>query len=66
MDHSVAADYYALGVITYELMLGRVHYNISKHIIEAIYGPITLGNKRADFGTAGVGEEGRSPTWLER
>jgi hypothetical protein len=24
MDHSVVADYYALGVITYELMLGRV------------------------------------------
>jgi serine/threonine kinase 32 len=27
MDHSVVADYYALGVITYELMLGRRPYN---------------------------------------
>lgn len=28
MDHSVVADYYALGVITYELMLGRVKFNL--------------------------------------
>ncbi|CAD8197449.1 unnamed protein product [Paramecium octaurelia] len=27
MDHSVVVDYYALGVITYELMLGRRPYN---------------------------------------
>ncbi|CAD8182627.1 unnamed protein product [Paramecium octaurelia] len=27
MDHSIVADYYALGVITYELMLGRRPYN---------------------------------------
>ena len=27
MDHSVVTDYYALGVITYELMLGRRPYN---------------------------------------
>jgi serine/threonine kinase 32 len=27
MDHSVVADYYALGVIAYELMLGRRPYN---------------------------------------
>lgn len=27
MDHSMVADYYALGVITYELMLGRRPYN---------------------------------------
>ncbi|CAD8053516.1 unnamed protein product [Paramecium primaurelia] len=27
MDHSIVVDYYALGVITYELMLGRRPYN---------------------------------------
>jgi serine/threonine kinase 32 len=27
MDHSIVTDYYALGVITYELMLGRRPYN---------------------------------------
>lgn len=27
MDHSIMADYYALGVITYELMLGKRPYN---------------------------------------
>ena len=27
MDHSIVADYYALGVITYELMLGKRPYN---------------------------------------
>ncbi len=47
MDHSVVTDYYALGVITYELMLGRVRkknggkkkfdYLLSGHIWE---GPV--------------------------
>jgi hypothetical protein len=27
MDHSILADYYALGVITYEMMLGKRPYN---------------------------------------
>lgn len=27
MDHSIMVDYYALGVITYEMMLGRRPYN---------------------------------------
>jgi hypothetical protein len=37
MDHSVMADYYALGVITYELMLGRVDL-LSLILLAAIYG----------------------------
>lgn len=27
MDHSILVDYYALGVITFEMMLGRRPYN---------------------------------------
>ena len=64
-NHGVAVDYYAVGVIAYECMMGRVNWKEKKNnrilifnkskifkyfFIETISWKIEKGNKRPNFG----------------
>ena len=56
-DHGVAVDYFAMGVIAYECMLGRVTFNIYIYIyiyiyntyIEALSGEVKERNKGSNI-----------------
>lgn len=45
-QHSFPVDYYAMGVIAFEMMLGRVQSNENK---ATLYGPIESRNKRTNI-----------------
>jgi hypothetical protein len=47
MNHGVAVDYFAVGVIGYECMLGTVKINLK--VIEAISWKIKKRNQRLNF-----------------
>ena len=52
-NHGVAVDYYALGVIAYECMIGKVLigslFENNKNSLETIFGKRQEGNQRPDF-----------------
>jgi len=53
MDHSFAVDYFALGVIAYEFMMGKVIVSINS---ETLYRSKQEGDQRKDFGeTSSIG-----------
>jgi hypothetical protein len=60
MDHSYAVDFFALGVIAYEFMIGKVFFSF---ILETLYGTKQKGNQVKNIGqTSSVGRN--SSVWL--
>lgn len=56
-NHSFAVDYFALGVIGYEFMLGRVLWVIRLVYVEAVFRAIETGDTRLSAGQAGANKE---------
>ena len=55
-QHSFPVDYYAMGVIAFEMMLGRVQSNENK---ATLYGPIKSGNKGINICQIGLSQTER-------
>jgi hypothetical protein len=47
MDHSYSVDFFALGVIAYEFMIGKVAFLL---ILETLCRPEQKGNQRENIG----------------
>ena len=59
----MAVDYFALGIIAYECMMGKVRLR-TEHLlllIEAIRGKDSQGYKRSHFVEVGLNKETRNP-----
>jgi len=63
-NHGVAADYFAVGVIAFECMMGHVRNQLIL-FLEALHREDSERYKRQYIGKASPDKEARGPSWLE-
>jgi hypothetical protein len=58
-NHGVAVDYFAVGIMAYEFMMGRVSKNMIMCLtaLETISRTFQKGNQRSDFGKTSPNQE---------
>jgi serine/threonine protein kinase len=64
-NHGVAVDYFALGVIAYECMMGKVSLSFLSMHAATLCGKVQKGNSRPYLVKAGADQADRSSAWVE-